>query len=136
MEFDGYRVPTGSGCNDYTWYAVLVWCGRKPSPKYCSTKEDLTSSPYFQNNQVRSSDLGSSLLKHTHLSELNGIVVAADDVRIDSSGELVEQRPRHLRGPGQDQRLLLQTPSQEEGFAKGRLHASGRGEKRIRTFLK
>ncbi len=65
MEFDGYRVPGAVGCTghsgkggekgagvEYTWYAVLVWCGRKPSPKYCATKEDLTSSPYFQSVQV------------------------------------------------------------------------------------
>jgi len=61
MEFDGYRVPNlppgGRGHSsisdkDFTWYAVLVWCGRKPSPKYCATKEDLTSSPYFQSHQV------------------------------------------------------------------------------------
>jgi len=60
MEFDGYRVPNGSSGSrnsnpdkDFTWYAVLVWCGRKPSPKYCATKEDLTSSPYFQSQQVK-----------------------------------------------------------------------------------
>ncbi len=73
MEFDGYRVPgtaatfpahggqhrgakgdikSASAGVDYTWYAVLVWCGRKPSPKFCATKEDLTSSPYFQSVQV------------------------------------------------------------------------------------
>ncbi len=80
MEFDGYRVPNlssgagggggqsgkgdhkGAGAGvDYTWYAVLVWCGRKPSPKYCATKEDLTSSPYFQNVQVLVNGFGACL---------------------------------------------------------------------------
>jgi hypothetical protein len=55
MEFDGYRLPNArnkpSDTNSFTWYAVLVWCGRKPSPKYCSTKEDLASNPYFQGGQ-------------------------------------------------------------------------------------
>ena len=31
----------------YSWYAVLVWCGRRPSPKFCSTAEDLNSTPVF-----------------------------------------------------------------------------------------
>ena len=59
MQFDGYRIPhSGSSMKvdgidqEFTWYAVLVWCGRKPSPKYCATKDDLTSSPYFQNHSL------------------------------------------------------------------------------------
>lgn len=58
MLFDGYRVPQLSSkskdgaSTNFTWYAVLVWCGRKPSPKYCSTKEDLVSSPYFHEQMI------------------------------------------------------------------------------------
>lgn len=49
MQFDGYQIPGGSkGDQQYSWYAVLVWCGRKPSPKYCSTTADLNSTPVFR----------------------------------------------------------------------------------------
>lgn len=53
MEFDGYKVP-GSNLfgEEYSRYAVLVLCARKPSPKYFSTKEDLTYSQYFQHQPV------------------------------------------------------------------------------------
>ena len=56
MTFDGYRVPAASRSgnghpSDCAWHAVLVWCGRKPSPKFCATKEELASSPYFQGGQ-------------------------------------------------------------------------------------
>ena len=43
MCFDGYRVPAkGDPSKESIWVAVLVWSGRKPSPKFCSTKDDLT----------------------------------------------------------------------------------------------
>jgi len=50
MQFDGYQIPGGGshGEQQYTWYAVLVWCGRKPSPKFCSTTDDLNSTPVFR----------------------------------------------------------------------------------------
>lgn len=44
MEFDAYRLPGCKASNKYgefSWYAALVWVGRKPSPRYCATKEDL-----------------------------------------------------------------------------------------------
>ncbi|CAB4062573.1 unnamed protein product [Lepeophtheirus salmonis] len=45
IKFDGYHIPGPEvQGRDYTWYAVLVWGGRKPSPKFCATKDDLTSS--------------------------------------------------------------------------------------------
>ena len=50
MTFDGYKIP--GPCQEaeeageaYGWYAVLVWCGRRPSAKFCSTAEDLNSTP-------------------------------------------------------------------------------------------
>jgi len=54
MQFDGYQIPGGGthGEQQYTWYAVLVWCGRKPSPKFCSTTDDLNSTPVFRSTQV------------------------------------------------------------------------------------
>ena len=47
MKFDGYKIPGGGeeGDQAYGWYAVLVWCGRRPSAKFCSTAEDLNSTP-------------------------------------------------------------------------------------------
>lgn len=49
MQFDGYQIPgDGSAGSQYSWYAVLVWCGRKPSPKYCSTTTDLNSTSVFR----------------------------------------------------------------------------------------
>ena len=50
MKFDGYKIPGGGVTGDqaYSWYAVLVWCGRRPSPKFCSTAEDLNSTPVFR----------------------------------------------------------------------------------------
>jgi len=49
MQFDGYQIKgEGSGGSQYSWYAVLVWCGRKPSPKYCSTTTDLNSTSVFR----------------------------------------------------------------------------------------
>ena len=43
--------PKGEG-KEYTWYAVLVWTGKKPSPKFCATKDALSSSQFFQNQPV------------------------------------------------------------------------------------
>ena len=55
MKFDGYKIPGGGEEADqaYGWYAVLVFCGRRPSAKFCSTAEDLNSTPVsfnFQSN--------------------------------------------------------------------------------------
>jgi len=42
MCFDGYRAPAkGDHAKESMWVAVLVWSGRKPSPKFCSTRDDL-----------------------------------------------------------------------------------------------
>jgi len=48
MQFDGYQIPGDGSSEQYSWYAVLVWCGRKPSPKYCSTTTDLNSTSVFR----------------------------------------------------------------------------------------
>jgi len=55
MKFDGYKIPGGGmrGEQAYSWYAVLVWCGRRPSPKYCSTAEDLNSTPVFREGRIQ-----------------------------------------------------------------------------------
>ena len=53
IKFDGYKVPGNPRAEgkDYTWYAVLAWVGRKPSPRFCSSREDLLASHYFQSTQ-------------------------------------------------------------------------------------
>ena len=51
MKFDGYQLIQNDKNKDkekHTWYAVLVWCGRRPSPQYCSSTEDLNSTPMFR----------------------------------------------------------------------------------------
>merc|ERR1719462_938651 len=51
MKFDGYKLMESASAKDkdkHTWYAVLVWCGRRPCPQYCSSAEDLNSSPMFK----------------------------------------------------------------------------------------
>ena len=54
MKFDGYQVEkeTKSSCSGekigHSWYAVLVWCGRRPPPQHCSTAEALNSRPVFR----------------------------------------------------------------------------------------
>ena len=55
MKFDGYKIPVGGqeGDQAYSWYAVLVWCGRRPSPKFCSTAEDLNSTPVFREGRMQ-----------------------------------------------------------------------------------
>jgi len=60
MKFDGYQIPGGGikGEQAYSWYAVLVWCGRRPSPKYCSTAEDLNSTPVFREGRLQRMSVG------------------------------------------------------------------------------
>jgi len=51
MKFDGYQLIQNDKSKEkekHTWYAVLVWCGRRPSPQYCSSTEDLNSTPMFR----------------------------------------------------------------------------------------
>jgi len=52
IKIDGYQIPDDKGEKNYSWYAVLVWCGRRPSPKYCSTTEDLKSTPVFREGRL------------------------------------------------------------------------------------
>jgi len=62
MKFDGYQIPGGGvrGDQAYSWYAVLVWCGRRPSPKFCSTAEDLNSTPVFREGRLQRMSVGGS----------------------------------------------------------------------------
>ena len=48
MMFDGYRIPRANcQAKDYEWYAVLVWSGMKPNPKYNAKLENLNTNSYF-----------------------------------------------------------------------------------------
>jgi len=60
MKFDGYQIPGGGvrGEEAYSWYAVLVWCGKRPSPKFCSTAEDLNSTPVFREGRIQRMSVG------------------------------------------------------------------------------
>jgi len=62
MKFDGYQIQGGGvrGDQAYSWYAVLVWCGRRPSPKFCSTAEDLNSTPVFREGRLQRMSVGGS----------------------------------------------------------------------------
>jgi len=42
-----YKIPSGQETSgmEYSWYAVLVWVGKKPSPKFCAGK-DLLRNPF------------------------------------------------------------------------------------------
>eukprot|EP00092_Neocalanus_flemingeri_P010737 GFUD01011566.1.p1 GENE.GFUD01011566.1~~GFUD01011566.1.p1 ORF type:complete len:1082 (+),score=307.60 GFUD01011566.1:76-3246(+) len=61
MKFDGYQITGGvRGDQAYSWYAVLVWCGRRPSPKFCSTAEDLNSTPVFREGRLQRLTVGGS----------------------------------------------------------------------------
>jgi len=64
MKFDGYQITGGMrGDQAYSWYAVLVWCGRRPSPQFCSTAEDLNSTPVFREGRIQRMSLGGSPIK-------------------------------------------------------------------------
>jgi len=52
IKIDGYQIPDPKAEKNYSWYAVLVWCGRRPNPKYCSTAEDLKSTPVFREGRL------------------------------------------------------------------------------------
>ena len=59
MKFDGYQLIQSDKSKEkekHTWYAVLVWCGGRPSPQYCSSTDDLNSTPMFR--ESRSSQPG------------------------------------------------------------------------------
>jgi len=47
MFFDAYQVSGIKSDNNETckWFATLVWCGRKPAPKYYSTCADFNATP-------------------------------------------------------------------------------------------
>ena len=46
MKFDGYQLLDESGADGeekHSWFAMLVWCGRRPAAQHCSFASDLGS---------------------------------------------------------------------------------------------
>lgn len=54
--FDAYKIPESDKFEKFKWFAVLTWTGRRPNPKFCSTKDDMmkcsTFRQYWNNNDV------------------------------------------------------------------------------------
>merc|ERR1719397_299475 len=90
MKFDGYQLIQNDKSKEkekHTWYAVLVWCGRRPSPQYCSSTEDLNSTPMFR--EVHGSQAGEGGNKQRRLSQTMCVGEVAE-VRRD--GAVVKSR--------------------------------------------
>jgi len=65
IKFDGYEIPGNPKHEgkEYTWYASLVWVGRKPSPKFCTNLDTLQSSQFFKNHAVTLEELATGVPK-------------------------------------------------------------------------
>ena len=85
MKFDGYQIQKetrpGSGGDkaSHQWYAVLVWCGRRPSPQHCSSAEDLNSTPVFRQGRRSSTGEGGARLRQPSSSMCVGQVIEVRD---------------------------------------------------------
>jgi len=45
---DAYKIPNLDKTERFQWFAVLTWVGRKPNPKFCSNKDELTNCAYYK----------------------------------------------------------------------------------------
>jgi hypothetical protein len=41
--FDAFKIPESDKFDKFKWFAVLTWTGRRPNPKFCSPKDELTN---------------------------------------------------------------------------------------------
>jgi len=92
MKFDGYRIP-GTGSNSdsgYSWYAVLVWCGRKPNTKFCSTAEDLNSTPVFRDGRM--SVASATAGEKDKLRQPSGSMMVGQVLEVRRNGAVVSLR--------------------------------------------
>ena len=91
MKFDGYQIPGGGvkGEEAYSWYAVLVYCGRRPSPKFCSTAEDLNSTPVFREGRAQRMSLGGETKR---LRQPSSSMMVGQVVEIRRNGAVVKVR--------------------------------------------
>lgn len=86
MRFDGYQLQeklTESGSQ--SWFAVLVWCGRRPSPQYCATADDLNSTHVFR----AGSPLGQMRIKRRQPSSS---MMVGQVIEIRKEGAVVKMR--------------------------------------------
>jgi len=88
MKFDGYQIGGGAargphGGEKHSWYAVMVWCGRRPSPQYCSTAEDLNSTPVFRDGRGSTGEQGGAGKKRQPSSSM--CVGIVEEVRRDGA---------------------------------------------------
>lgn len=80
---DAYKIPNGDKLDRFQWFAVLTWVGRKPNPKFCSTKDELMNAVPFKlalaSNNIeppKKPEVNSSYMKMGMVSEIkkNGAV--------------------------------------------------------------
>lgn len=91
-----YKVPGNPKAEgkDYTWYAVLVWSGRKPSPKYNSTRDTLASTQFFQNHPVTYEQL--AMMANPPQEKFGPQPVASQDQKLDDCMRVGEVSNRNI----------------------------------------
>ena len=91
MKFDGYQLVQSDKSKEkekHTWYAVLVWCGRRPSPQYCSSTDDLNSTPMFREScRSQASDGGSKSRIPSQTMRVGEVVEVRRDGAVAKSRE-------------------------------------------------
>ena len=113
MKFDGAQIQKetrpGSGGDkaSHQEYAVLVWCGRWPSPQHCSSAEDLNSTPVFRQGRRSSTGEGGARLRQPSSSRCVGQFI---EVRKDGTVVRVrEDAPDRVGVPGWRRRFANST---------------------------
>jgi len=48
--FDAYKIPENERGDKFKWFAVLTWVGRRPNPKFGSTKDELLACPQYKSS--------------------------------------------------------------------------------------
>lgn len=109
---------------------MLVWCGRKPASRFCATREDLASNPYFPNGSHHAG-LGSlhSNPYEDFVSKSRVIDSNAPDSSFVQIGEVLEIRQNGaVVGMGKD--------TKNRAFIQGWLHTNVQipGKKFLTTF--
>jgi len=86
MRFDGYQLQEKlNESGSHSWFAVLVWCGRRPSPQYCATADDLNSTPVFR----AGSPLGQMRIKRRQPSSS---MMVGQVIEVRKEGAVVKMR--------------------------------------------
>lgn len=58
--FDAYKIPEAERPDRFKWFAVLTWTGRRPNPKFASTKDELTHCTQYKMSVVNNDALANS----------------------------------------------------------------------------